>query len=928
MNRARYALTAAVLYLCVPLASADERFVYAPFAGLAFEGTAPSTVSSSALGQREGWLLLQHGEPHAVIDGGGEAYLDFGSAETSGPFGPFPWQGALPGIAIRTSVQGPISGTLYMLANDLSGFGAHRFRIASPEEGAAARGRFHLAMEAHYARLVERNLPGAAWFRHRLGEARAQIPGRVASTAQPDGSGALWNPRPTEFDDTFELLGGARAIAENLELDRALRATGAGEDESIALEEIAGIQTRELDWKSLAKDLAPELDPLARLVPADQHGLFFPSFAAMTHVLDEADALGSPLIAFTSGRASDQQSRERYQTQLCLPLSTLSRLLGPAVIASVAVTGSDPFLPSGTDMAVLFECKQRDVLQGILAARHAAARAEPGAVAVEGEIGGARFMGVANADRSVSSYVASFGDVLVVTNSRAQLGHIAEVARGERAALAGSHEYVWFRDRYGRGEEGESALLVLTDATIRRWAGPRSRIGESRRVRAAAAMAEIQAAHVVELVHGTLEPGASAADARWPITRDFVWTKDGVASPTYGSLDFLTPIAELAFERVTPAEEAAYGRFREGYERAWRNYFDPIAVRLALADETLAADVTVMPLQLWSEYDELTALTRDAQLAPTACDPHAGALLHLALAFDPDSDTADVFSELVGPLARELGASPLSWIDHGLALYAEEDPFWDELVAAGRGGRITEENFYRLPAVLHVDVKYPLRMAGFLTALRAMADSAAPGLTRWSKRTWHEREYVRVALEEGVDLGEAASEAALYYAALPKALVVSLREDLVQKAIDRLLTPQPAGEAAPRAWLGQSMGLHVDRSALGLWQLLDGSSISGRRREAAWAALPILDEWKRLFPERDPAELHEGVWRERLAPSEDGFAWDPTTQRMASNPWGSPAAPRTGSELAPELERLRSADFGLTFEDQGLRARWRVERER
>ena len=33
-------------------------------------------------------------------------------------------------------------------------------------------------------------------------------------------------------------------------------------------------------------------DPLAKYIPADQHVLFFPSFAAMTHLIDEAKANG------------------------------------------------------------------------------------------------------------------------------------------------------------------------------------------------------------------------------------------------------------------------------------------------------------------------------------------------------------------------------------------------------------------------------------------------------------------------------------------------------------------------------------------------------------------------------------------------------------------------------------------------------------
>jgi hypothetical protein len=75
---------------------------------------------------------------------------------------------------------------------------------------------------------------------------------------------------------------------------------------------------------------------------------------------------------------------------------------------------------------------------------------------------------------------------------------------------------------------------VLTDATIRRWRSPSWRIGESRRVRAAAAMSAIRAAHLPGLIEGRLPAVSSAAEARWPVTQDFVWTPAGSRSPAYG----------------------------------------------------------------------------------------------------------------------------------------------------------------------------------------------------------------------------------------------------------------------------------------------------------------------------------------------------------------------------------------------------------
>src|SRR5260370_20427069 len=134
------------------------------------------------------------------------------------------------------------------------------------------------------------------------------------------------------------------------------------------------------DWKPLIKDLKPQPDPLAAYVPSDQHALFFPTFSAMTAMIDEADADGTPLLQLLEPRAEDANSRGRYQKQLCLELNEISRLLGPQVIGSVAFTGSAPYLLTGSDVGILFETKSPAVLKAFIAARHTAVQQANSAV--------------------------------------------------------------------------------------------------------------------------------------------------------------------------------------------------------------------------------------------------------------------------------------------------------------------------------------------------------------------------------------------------------------------------------------------------------------------------------------------------------------------------------------------------------------------
>ena len=48
---------------------------------------------------------------------------------------------------------------------------------------------------------------------------------------------------------------------------------------------------------------------------------------------------------------------------------------------------------------------------------------------------------------------------------------------------------------------------------------------------------------------------------------------------------------------------------------------------------------------------------------------------------------------------------------------------------------------------------------------------------------------------------------------------------------------------------------------------------------------------------------------------------------MESTVFGHPGQPKTGPATLPGLSRFKAANFGLTFEDQGLRARMELLRD-
>lgn len=759
------------------------------------EGTSPQDLDFS----RSAWQRVTSSGSMTVtlLDGTAEAYLL--SAD--------PGLGVLSDLVLRLESSREVKGRMRLADGGAGPDRTVEFSVPSSKGDPAHRKDFLRAKEQHHRALALLGLPGAAWFRHQA-EATHRDRVALAGAELPAETGTQpWRrSRESDLEATFDLFSGGRAVSENLQLDRVLRNVEGGEL-SVDVLTLEGITTAAMDWRALVKDLKPALDPLASLIPADQHAVFFASFQGMLDLLDEADRHGTPVLELLESRSEDSLTRERYERQLLLGMSDLGRLLGPAVVSSVAFTGSDPYLRMGSDIAVLFETRAAEVLKGFVEAKQAAAlKANPSARRLEGEVEGLAYRAVVSPDRSISSYLAVKGSTVMVTNSRVQLRRIAEASSEKGPNLASSDEYVYFRDRYKRGESDGNALLILTDATIRRWSSAPSRIADSRRVRAAAALAALTAERINEIVAGTVKEGPIETDLSIPGGGAFRMTAKGPISENYGSLEFMTPIAELAILKATAAEAAAYRRFRDSYQQNWRQFFDPIAIRFSVARERLGLDLTVLPLIAGTDYRDFIDLTKGGEIKARHGDPHPETLFHLALGINPQSRLLQMAGGFASSMVPGLKTSPFAWLGGSISIYADQDPKWATLAQnVARNGHVNEmEALPNLPLALHFEVNDGLGVTAFLATLRAFIEQSAPGQAQWETRLHGEVPYVRVGpTENAVRDADAPRDMAVYYAVGGGSLVFTLNEELLKRAIDRRVARRAAGKEgrddAPRA---------------------------------------------------------------------------------------------------------------------------------
>jgi hypothetical protein len=559
-------------------------------------------------------------------------------------------------------------------------------------------------------------------------------------------------------------------------------------------------------------------------------------------------------------------------------------------VDKVGVTGGDPFFPTGSDVAVIFETGKVDF---VYAALEKAIAAKARLAGAQKEAGGFAFQ---NQDRSFSSHLAKLDGAVVVSNSAHQLSRLREVAEGKVASLGATAEYRFFRHRYPI-DQGESAYLFISDACLRRWAGPEVRIGASRRNRAMSALAKITAGH---LMNDELDQSYRELLGEVRLERG------RVLSEHYGSLGFVTPIGELGIEKVSRLEKEGYGRWRRGYENGWSQFFDPIAIQLTLTKKREAMDMTILPLRVDSDYEDIMALTGKATLSRASREVPAKSVFHFAMAVDKESEPFQEASISLVNLLPSLSVNPLGWMGESFSVTLGESPLWEKNL-----NRFNEETLVELPVLVRVDVASRLKLALFMTGLKGTVESSAPGLVSWEPRQHGERKYVAMVGNED-EIGSAVS---LYYATLPTAFLVSLNEEMLQKAIER---EEKVEKNEPAA--GQVLARTTPEFISLMGMQVATRDLTAQRRGESYQALPVLNEWHQRWEATDPLAFHLAHFGEKLTcPGGQGYRWNAEDLTMESVVYGHPGRQRQPEEPAELFAPFNELSAEGSFEDGGLR---------
>lgn len=742
----------------------------------------------------------------------------------------------------------------------------------------ATEAEFQEVRKSYYARLASSRIPGGDWFRYRAGDA-------YKSSEQDQ----RWR-NLGQFDSSFNMFTGQRAVSENLALDRELILGTKSDGAPVKIDTIKGVTVEAIDWSSRITDAPTAIDPLAMVIPHDQHAAFFGSIKELNEAIRMMEDEGVRYIQNMSNRKTYSGLAKKYQKQMGILIPDILDEQLP--VKSLAITGGDPFFPSGTDLCVIFETGKPEALLATLKAMvEAQAKASGTDLTSQSTPVQNPVHSYHNIDSSFSSYIFAGKNFVAVSNHPRQVELIRATINDKSPSLGSLEEFKFFRQRYPLAEEA-TGFIFLSDATIRRWAGPAFRIGASRRVRAAAAIGQATA----QLIDG-VGPQTTYAN----LVGELTVHNGSIRSEIFNTLEFLTPIDALDIETVTPSEKDGYERWRRGYENGWV-VFDPIALSLKISEESADLDLSVIPLRLNSDYDTWIETAGDATLDKQAMTPHPESIFMVSHAFDTESQNFRMLNTTGSSMLPGIGANPFAWVGGSLSVFADQDPFWEAMQNSEDAEDYIEDKFHLLPVGLRVSSKSPIKLALFLTTLRSFSEQAAPGLLVWETLEHEETPYVVIRTTDKAGLPN-DMELKIHYAAMPSAFILSLNEAVLKRAISRNLkqaaapeAPEESGEQAREASPYQVFA-QAKVAALHTYIGLFEGGVSDEIEQESWAALPILNELKRIFPDKDPVKVHQHYFKESLdCPGGKGYRWNEQLGSMESVVFGHPQA-RVDAEI-------------------------------
>jgi hypothetical protein len=408
----------------------------------------------------------------------------------------------------------------------------------------------------------------------------------------------------------------------------------------------------ETPFAALSLDEVP-VEPIATHVPQECFYIRFGTFRNYLWFSDLSKKWQGDLRNMLSRRGIEQGASARVQQQLSLRETALAKILGPQVIADVALVGLDPYLAQGAAIGILFQARNNFLLsRDLVSKRREALKKFPDATETNRTIADHEVSLIANPGGQVRSYYAREGDFHLVTTSRSLVERFYRAA-GKDRSLAVSDGFRHVR-RHFPLDRNDTIFAYVSSEFFQQLCSPALRIQclrRSRRQRESkllelarfAANAEgVPSRERTDLIRAGLLPiGFGHHREEGPSGEDETAGEDATGeagslrggdisqrSQALSRIDGNEPLADREeIQHVSDEEIAAFRKFSAKF-REEVGQLPPMAVGIRRVtqpeggDETMIADLLV-PYTTgfkWGSWADNLGQPSDQQLAPVEGD--------------------------------------------------------------------------------------------------------------------------------------------------------------------------------------------------------------------------------------------------------------------------------------------------------------------
>jgi hypothetical protein len=363
-------------------------------------------------------------------------------------------------------------------------------------------------------------------------------------------------------------------------------------------------------------------------------------------------------------RSIDHGLSERLQEQLALRESKLARVMGPKVIADVAIVGLDAYLRDGPAMGILFQAKNNFLLSANFNdQRSAAADKVAGAKDVTIKIAGHDVQYLSSPNGRLRSYYAQDGDFHLVTTSRRLVERFYEAGQGV-APLAASPEFIDARAAMPL-ERDDTIFLYLSREFFDNLTSPAYRVELDRRLRSIGEMRTLQLARLAAGVEGQSAHSVDDLIAADLLPRGFGQRADGsqlveekssFRDSVRGTPGWMVPIADMPVESarlsspksITRAEAQRLDGFYQLLDREVGRFVPVVAAFQRTTSDNGQTDRIVTEVRL-APYSETRMAKWANMLAPAdglRVAPIDGDIVSAELVLDALGQPVHVFGGL------------------------------------------------------------------------------------------------------------------------------------------------------------------------------------------------------------------------------------------------------------------------------------------